>query len=241
MAWRSSWAFGWRCPANGRRPFGYTAAILLKVESRETVGCPSGLMVSTPNIRAGATAVLQAALDGPDRPAALDQLATLAYDDLRRLAATYLRGERSSHTLSATDLVHEAYTRLVDQTRVDWRGKTHFFAVAAQAMRRILIDHARRHASLKRGGGLNRVTLDATLMGSDDSGLEPEHLLALDRALVKLAELDARQAQVVELRFFVGLTVEEIAEFLRLSTRSVTRDWVHAQNWLRRELVTPPE
>ena len=161
----------------------------------------------------------------------------LVYDDLRRLAASYLRGERAGHTLSPTDLVHEAYMRMVDQTRVDWRSRTHFFAVSALAMRRLLIDYARRHGNLRRGGDLQRVTLDPALGGKHDDGLDPEEILALDAGLEKRAAIEPREAQVVELRFFVGLSNEEIAEYLGVSTRSVTRDWLHAQAWLRRELA----
>jgi RNA polymerase sigma factor (TIGR02999 family) len=183
------------------------------------------------------TAVLRSYVEAGE-PAIGDELMELVYDDLRLLAARLLRGERRGHTLSATDLVHEAYTRLVDQTRVDWRGRTHFFAIAAQAMRRILIDHARKHGRARRGGDWQRVTLDVDVVGQADAGLGPEELIALDAALTKLASLDAREAQVVELRFFVGLSNEEIAEFLGVSTRSVTRDWLHARSWLRRELAT---
>lgn len=182
------------------------------------------------------TAALQSYLEARE-PGAADQLIELVYNDLRRLASRLLRGERRGHTLSPTDLVHEAYTRLVDQTRVDWRGRTHFFAIAAQAMRRILIDYARKHGRARHGGDWKRVTLDAAVMDQSDAGLEPEEILALDTALTKLAAIDAREAQVVELRFFVGLSNEEIAEYLEVSTRSVTRDWLHARSWLRRELA----
>jgi RNA polymerase sigma factor (TIGR02999 family) len=185
------------------------------------------------------TAALRSYLETAE-PAAADELMKLVYDDLRRLASRLLRHERQGHTLSPTDLVHEAYTRLVDQTRVDWHGRTHFFAIAAQAMRRILIDHARKHGRTRRGGDWKRVTLDGNVAQSE-KGLGPAELLALDAALTKLAAIDARQAQVVELRFFVGLSSEEIAEVLSVSIRSVTRDWLHARSWLRRELATPPD
>jgi RNA polymerase sigma factor (TIGR02999 family) len=173
--------------------------------------------------------------------AARDELLELVYGDLRRLAASYLRGERQGHSLTPTDLVHEAYTRLIGQTRVDWRGKTHFFAVAAQAMRRVLVDHARRHSRARRGGNWKRIAIDPALARDDDQGLSPEEVLALDAALTRLAEIDPREAQVVELRFFVGLSNEEIAEYLGVSTRSVTRDWLHARTWLRRELSERPD
>jgi RNA polymerase sigma factor (TIGR02999 family) len=182
------------------------------------------------------TAVLETYLD-TGSAAIADELMGLVYDDLRRLASRLLRGERRGHTLSPTDLVHEAYTKMVDQTRVDWRGRTHFFAVAAQAMRRILIDYARRHGRQRHGGDWKRVTLDIGVAEQAEVGLEAEELLSLDAALDKLAALDAREAQVVELRFFVGLSNEEIARYLGVSTRSVTRDWLHARSWLRRELA----
>jgi RNA polymerase sigma factor (TIGR02999 family) len=182
------------------------------------------------------TEVLESYLD-TGSAAVADELMGLVYDDLRRLASRLLRGERRGHTLSPTDLVHEAYTKMVDQTRVDWRGRTHFFAVAAQAMRRILIDHARKHGRRRHGGEWKRVTLDTGMTERADTGLEAEELLTLDVALDKLAALDPREAQVVELRFFVGLSNEEIARYLGVSTRSITRDWLHARTWLRRELA----
>jgi RNA polymerase sigma-70 factor (ECF subfamily) len=190
--------------------------------------------------RTRVTAVLTSYLAEKTPGAACDELMALVYCDLRRLAARLLRGERRGHTLSSTDLVHEAYTRMVDQTRVDWRGKTHFYAIAAQAMRRILVDHARRHARQRRGGEWKRVTLDSGVIVGAKEGLSREEILALDDALTKLAAIDPRQAQVVELRFFVGLSNAEIAEVIGVSTRSVARDWLHARSWLRRELGNPP-
>jgi RNA polymerase sigma factor (TIGR02999 family) len=186
--------------------------------------------------RTDVTAALSSYLEEKAPGPACDELMALVYDDLRRLAARLLRGERRDHTLSSTDLVHEAYTRLVDQTRVDWRGRTHFYAIAAQAMRRILIDHARRHGRARRGGDWKRVTLDSLALIGSKRGLEREELLALDDAMTRLSAIDAREAQVVELRFFVGLSNNEIAEVLEVSTRSVARDWLHARSWLRREL-----
>ena len=186
--------------------------------------------------RTRVTAALSLHVERLERGVQNDELMTLVYDDLRRLAASYLRGERTGHTLSPTDLVHEAYTKMVDQTRVDWRGRTHFFAIAAQAMRRILVDHARRQGRARHGGDWKRITLDVNVADRSD-GLEPAEFLALDAALTKLASVDPREAQVVELRFFVGLSNEEIAAFLGVSTRSVTRDWLHARTWLRRELA----
>jgi RNA polymerase sigma factor (TIGR02999 family) len=171
-----------------------------------------------------------------DRATSADLLA-LVYGDLRRLAGNYLRRERSGHTLSATDLVHEAYTRMVDQTRVGWQGRTHFLAIAAQAMRRILVDHARRRATAKRGGDWRRVTLDPAVQGIlGEHTFALDDLITLDEALAQLSTIDPRQARVVELRYFAGMTIDEIAEELGVSTRSVDRDWTHARSWLKREL-----
>jgi RNA polymerase sigma-70 factor (ECF subfamily) len=165
-----------------------------------------------------------------------DELMALAYDDLCRLAARMLHSERRELALSSTDLVHEAYTKLVSQARVRWRGRRHFIAIAAQAMRRILIDHARHCGRAKRGGDWRRMTLDSFNDIASRDALGLEDLLALDAALTKLSAIDHREAQVVELRFFVGLSNSEIAEVLDVSPRSVARDWAHARSWLRREL-----
>jgi RNA polymerase sigma factor (TIGR02999 family) len=175
--------------------------------------------------------ILTAAAQG-DRAAA-QQLMPRVYDELRRLAGSYLAGETVSHTLQPTALVNEAYIKLVDQTRVDWKGRTHFFAVAAQAMRRILVDHARRRNRQKRGGGRRRVEWSDQLQLSAE---RDDDLLALDDALNKLAELDSRQAQIVELRFFGGLTVAEVSQLLGLSKRTVEAEWTMIKAWLRREL-----
>ncbi|MDJ0848181.1 MAG: ECF-type sigma factor [Myxococcota bacterium] len=165
------------------------------------------------------------------------ELLELVYEDLRRLARSYLRRERHAHTLSATCLVHEAFERLVCQTRVAWQGRSHFFAVAAQAMRRILVDHARRQARLKRGGDWQRITLDAgSAFQPAGGGMGLEALLDLDRALVRLADLDERQSRVAELRYFAGMRMEEIATALGVSKRTVEGDWTHAKAWLRREI-----
>jgi RNA polymerase sigma-70 factor (ECF subfamily) len=177
------------------------------------------------------TRLLASVHDGD--PAAAQKLMPLVYDELRALAAKHLRGERPNHTLQPTALVHEAYLRLIDQTRVHWQGRTHFFAIGAQIIRRILVDHARQRKRRKRGGGAARVTLD------DAVALAPqrdEEILALDEALEKLAKLDPRQAQVVEMRFFGGLSVKEVAEQLKVSTRTVEGDWTMARAWLLREL-----
>lgn len=168
--------------------------------------------------------------------AALEQLLPVVYQELRKLAARYLKSERPGQTLQATALVNEAYLRLVDQTRVQWRGRTHFFAVAAQAMRRILVDHARARLRGKRGGGLQRVTFIEGMLPSHGNDHDLDEVLALDEALTKLAELDPRQAQLVEQRFFAGLSVDEAAAELGISKRTAEDDWTHARAWLGRAL-----
>jgi RNA polymerase sigma-70 factor (ECF subfamily) len=162
------------------------------------------------------------------------RLMPLVYDELRRLADHYLRQERPDHTLQPTALVHEAYLRLIDQTRVDWQNRAHFFGVAAQLMRRILVDHARRHRASKRGGLQQKLTLDEAV---DYSQARDFDLVRLDEALTALAEFDARQSRVVELRFFGGLTIEETAEVLDISPATVKVDWSMAKAWLRREIL----
>lgn len=157
----------------------------------------------------------------------------LVYEELRRLAANRLRGERDGHTLQATALVHEAYLRLVDQTRVEWRNRAHFFAIAARMIRRILVDHARRRQADKRGGGNVRVTLDERLVGATAREVD---LLALDDAMRALAELDPELAHLVELRFFSGLTIAETAEALEISPATVKREWAAARAWLHRRI-----
>lgn len=164
---------------------------------------------------------------------ASEDLFALLYEDFRRLAAMYLKRERPGHTFQPTALVHEAYLKLIDQTRVDWHGRTHFFAVGAQAMRRILVDHARRRNRLKHGGGRYRIALNEGLALSPQ---RDEDLLAVDEALKKLTTVDARQATIVELRFFGGLSVEEVAEVLGISKRTVEKEWTMVRAWLRREL-----
>jgi RNA polymerase sigma factor (TIGR02999 family) len=162
---------------------------------------------------------------------ALDKLTPIVYDELRRLAAHYMRGERSGHSLQTTALVNEAYLRLVDYKHMRWQNRAHFFAVSAQLMRRILVDHARRH-NLKRGGGIQHVSLEETaVIGGRD-----EDLVALDDAMQALARIDPRKVQVVELRFFGGLSVEETAEVLKVSAVTVMRDWSTARAWLYREI-----
>lgn len=165
--------------------------------------------------------------------AALQRLVPKVYEELRRLAHHYMSQERTGHTLQTTALVHEAYQRLIDTPHVGWNDRTHFFAVCAQLMRRILVDHARSRGYLKRGGGTLAISLDeATKLAADPS----KDLLAVDAALTALAGVDPRKAQVVELRFFGGLTVEETAAVLKVSCDTVHRDWKLAKVWLLREL-----
>jgi RNA polymerase sigma-70 factor, ECF subfamily len=165
---------------------------------------------------------------------ALDHLVPMAYSELRRLADSYLRRERSDHTLQPTALVHEAYMRLVDQEQPDYRNRAHFFGVAAQLMRQILVDHARTRNAGKRGGGGEKVPLDSVAASSD---LRPDAFLDLDRALQKLEERDPRKARVIEMRFFGGLTAEETAELLEVSVETVRRDLRLGQAWLQRDLA----
>jgi RNA polymerase sigma factor (TIGR02999 family) len=164
---------------------------------------------------------------------ALDQLTPLVYDELRRMARRYMKQQPAGHTLQTTALIHEAYLRLVGQQEKQWENRAHFFAVAAQAMRHILVDYARARKMAKRGGGAHQVSLDEALVISPEGG---DDLVALNDALDALAKLDRRQSQVVELRFFGGLTEEEIGEVLKVSSRTVRSDWRVARSWLMREL-----
>jgi RNA polymerase sigma-70 factor (ECF subfamily) len=182
----------------------------------------------------------------PDRPvtellsawrtgdsAALEQLIPIVYDELRRVAGRYMRGEQSGHTLQTTALVHEAYLRLANEQDRNWANRAHFFAVAAQIMRNLLVDRARSASRAKRGGGAARIVLEEVpAMVTAD----PDDLLALDEALRRLGEVDARAARIVELRYFVGLSNVEIAEVLRTSEKTVKRDWSAAKAWLQGEL-----
>lgn len=165
-----------------------------------------------------------------------EQLLPAVYAELRRLAGGYLQRERPDHTLQPTELVHEAYVKLVDQTRVDWQGRTHFFAVAANAMRRLLVDHARKRSRDKRGGNPQRVTLHEEVRAVAGLDCDLEDLIALDDALSELARRDERQARIVEMRCFGGLKVTEVAEALGVSKRTVEGDWTHARAWLKRRL-----
>ena len=168
-----------------------------------------------------------------DRSAA-DRLLPLVYTELRRIAGSRFNRERAGHTLQATALVHEAYLRLVDQRATDWRNRAHFFGVAAQLMRHILLDYAKAHHAAKRGGGVRLVTLDDALVVTGD---HTEELLTLEEALSRLEKLDSQQAKIVELRFFAGLNVEETAEALGISPATVKREWAMARAWLHSELT----
>jgi RNA polymerase sigma-70 factor, ECF subfamily len=165
---------------------------------------------------------------------AFNQLLPLVYDELHRLAASYMSRERDGHTLQTTALVNEAYIRLADQTSARWQDRVHFFAVASKVMRQILIDHARSHGRAKRGRGEKPISLDEVAVISPERAAD---LLALDEALQKLAEIDRRKSEVVELRFFGGLTIEEAAEVLKVTPKTVTRDWQMARAWLYREMA----
>lgn len=181
------------------------------------------------------TGLLRSWSDGDD--SALARLMPLVYDELRRLAHGHMSVERPDHTLQTTALIHEAYLRLAAYRPVRWQERVQFFALAAQLMRRILVDHARARARRKRGGGAILVALDEAAVLSPERSRE---LLALDEALIRLAAVDPRKGRVVELRFFGGLSNEEIAEALKISTKTVSRDWQMAEAWLRRELSHTP-
>jgi len=181
--------------------------------------------------REDVTALLRQWSDG--RQDALDRLLPEIYAELRKLASSYLRRERSDHTLQATALVNEAFLRLVDQRAVQWENRAHFFGIAAQMMRRILVDHARAHGAAKRGDGQAPLALDEALVAAPSSNVD---VLALDEGLTRLAALDPQQARVVALRFFGGLTMEETAVALRISPATVGREWALAKAWLYAEL-----
>lgn len=172
---------------------------------------------------------------GGDREA-LDELMPLVYDELRRMAHRHMAQERQGHTLQATALVNEVYLKFQEERAGTWRNRAHFFAVAAQMMRFILVDYARQHARAKRGGGAEKVELDEAMLVSQERSSE---LLALDEALHKLEQLDERKSRIAVLRFFAGLTIEETAEALEISAETVMRDWRLARAWLRNELSVP--
>jgi RNA polymerase sigma-70 factor (ECF subfamily) len=177
------------------------------------------------------TVLLAQLVQGKDEAAS--KLIPMVYDELRRLAGGYMRRERSDHTLQATALVHEAYLKLVQQRSVDWQSRAHFFGIAAQMMRRILIDHARGHLRDKRGAGQQVVPLDEAVVFSPEQSAE---MLKVDESLQRLSKLDPRQAKVVELRFFGGLTVEETADVLKISPKTVKREWSVAKAWLHGDM-----
>jgi RNA polymerase sigma-70 factor (ECF subfamily) len=166
---------------------------------------------------------------GNGNEAALEKLMPLVYEELRRLAHQYMRRERPGHTLQTTALVNEVYFRLIDQKRMHLQNRAHFLAIAAQLMRRILVDHARSHQYAKRGGGAHKVSLDEGAIVAEEQAAD---LIALDDALLSLAAIDERKSRIVELRFFGGLSVEETAETLKTSTRTVMREWSMAKAWL---------
>lgn len=178
------------------------------------------------------TELLIAWSDG--RPAALDRLIPAVYEDLHRIASRYWQREPAGHSLQPMALVSEAYLRLIDQRRVQWRNRAHFFGVAAEMMRRILVDHARRRRAERRGGDRERVTLTASNLAASEPN--PIDVLALHQALERLAVFDPQQARIVELRYFAGLTIEEVAEVVGVSEATVTRDWTIAKAWLRASL-----
>ena len=168
--------------------------------------------------------------------AALDQLLPLVYSELRRLASAYLRRERSNHTLQSTALVHEAFMRMVHQQDVQWKNRAHFFAIAAQMIRRILVDYARSQHAEKRGSGALKLELDEAMAVPQASGSDVD-LLGLNDALDRLTEMDERQSRIVELRFFAGLSIEETAEVMHLSPATIKREWQTARAWLFREMT----
>jgi len=184
-----------------------------------------------PSEREDVTGLLLAWKDGS--PEAFDELIPVVYSELRRLARQQLRGERPGHSLQPTALTHEAFLRLFGASQVGWQDRAHFFAVASQLMRRVLVEHARKRGAAKRGGNVTRVTLDDAQVADDTVDVD---IVALNDALARLEELDSRQARVVEMKYFGGLNTEETAEVLGVSAATVTRDWRVAKLWLRREL-----
>ncbi len=167
--------------------------------------------------------------------AATEELMAAVYEELRRIARGYLHRERGGHTLQPTALVHEAYLQLADDTQIHWRNRAHFYGIAARIMRRILVDHARAHAAAKRGGDAEKLPLDAVGEIAAPGGVD---YLALDDALQRLVQVGPRLSEIVELKFFGGLTAREIAEFLQVSERTVLGDWKFARSWLKREMET---
>jgi len=170
---------------------------------------------------------------GDGDQAALGKLIPVVYQELHRMAARYMRHENPGHTLQTSGLVHEAYLKLVNQKNVRWQNRAHFFGIAAQLMRRILVDHARKHARLKRGGGVQTLSLDETAIVSRDRAAE---FIALDDALTCLAKMDPNKSRIVELKFFGGLDFEEVAEVEKVSSRTIRREWRKAKIWLQQEM-----
>ena len=177
------------------------------------------------------TLLLKRHTDGD--PEALPQLIPFVYDELRRLASFYLQRERPGHTLQTTALVHEAYLRLVDQKDANWNNRNHFFAVAAQMMRRILVDYARRHRALKRGSAFTKISLERAAVFSKE---QTHEMLVMDELLTRLTSFDPQEGRIVEFRFYGGLTVEETAEVMGISAATVKREWSFAKAWLAREM-----
>ncbi len=167
------------------------------------------------------------------RREAVDELMPVIYDELKKIAAQYLRKERPEHTLQPTELAHEAYLKLIDISNVNWQDRAHFFAVSAQVIRRILVDHARAKATDKRGGAAERIVFDEAVSFSEEQDTD---LLALDEALKELAKFDDQQSRIVEMRFFGGLTIEETAEVLKISPATIKREWTLAKAWLHKTL-----
>jgi RNA polymerase sigma factor (TIGR02999 family) len=169
-------------------------------------------------------------------PESPDELFPVIYGELRRVAGRYLQKERQNHTLQPTALVHEAWLKLQNERNPNWQGRTHGLALAAQAMRRLLVDHGRHQKRAKRGAGVQPLALDDILKANTEGGVPIEDLLTLEDALTRLETIDARAAQVVSLRFFSGMSSTEVAEYLQVSVRTVESDWTHARAWLKREL-----
>lgn len=212
-----------------RRPICGSVPTQTSLDEVNLTRFPTTLMTASPK---GVTQLLVAWSEGD--AAARDQLMPLVYEELRKLAHRYMGRERVGHTLQTSGLVNEAYLRLIDQSQVQWQNRAHFFGIAAQMMRRILVDYARSRHYAKRGGGARQVSLDEAAIVSEERAAE---VVALDDALKGLAEMDERKSRIVELRFFGGLSIEETAEVLAVSPGTVMRDWTLAKAWLRREMT----
>lgn len=197
---------------------------------------PVGTRISAMAAGNATSLLVKLRTDGAGQAETTERLAELLYPELHALAAGLMRRERPGHTLQPTAVVHEAFLRLIDQNTIEWQDRAHFLGIAARVMRRILVDHARRRDASKRGGDSDRVTFDENLFPRQDASYD---LLVLDEALLRLTALDARSAQVAELRIFGGLTVREAAEALGVSARTIDHDWAMARLWLTRELSPP--